>query len=203
MAENRSSRESETARLTRNGNGALLRWNKHGLGAPEHVGFAVHDRRSWEEHIRPYLLDERTYERRLDFASYRSLRGAKCSRQELFMTCGVVGPFDLDVPHVRPRKPAHRQWGSTASGCTKWRTYTLTVAIRLLEILFCPGRAARWALGLGGSGFQAPALFMSPAMYKALIYPAHKKLSRVCPQLRAAGQSLHCDGYVERVDPGV
>ena len=70
--------ETETVKLTRNGNGALLRWNKNGSGAPEHVGFAVHDRRSWEEHIRPHLLDERTYERRLDFAS---LPGTACQVQ--------------------------------------------------------------------------------------------------------------------------
>lgn len=54
---------------TRNGNRTLLRWNKNASGAPEHVGFAVHDRSSWEEHIRPHLLDESAYARRLDYGS--------------------------------------------------------------------------------------------------------------------------------------
>jgi uroporphyrinogen decarboxylase len=46
---------------------------KSGSGAPEHVDFTVKDRRGWEEHVRPYLLDERLYERRLNFSSYRAL----------------------------------------------------------------------------------------------------------------------------------
>ena len=71
--------ETESAKLIRDGNGALLRWNKNASGAPEHVDFVVKDRQGWEEHIRPYLLDERLYERRLKFSSYRDLR-AKCAR---------------------------------------------------------------------------------------------------------------------------
>ena len=89
--------ETESAKLIRDGNGALLRWLKSGSGAPEHVDFTVKDRRGWEEHIRPYLLDERIYERRLNFSSYREVR-AKCARDQRFMTCGVVGAFDRMSP---------------------------------------------------------------------------------------------------------
>ncbi|HUW11806.1 MAG TPA: hypothetical protein VM537_18920, partial [Anaerolineae bacterium] len=41
--------ETETARLIKDGNGALLRWLKHGSGAPEHVDFTVKERTDWEE----------------------------------------------------------------------------------------------------------------------------------------------------------
>ena len=199
MAENEIVEETETARLTRNGNGALLRWNKHGSGAPEHVGFAVHDRRSWEEHIRPYLLDERTYERRLDFASYRELR-AKCSRQELFMTCGVVGPFDQMSPmcgheNLLIGMGLDGEWVSEMAGLYA------TVAISLLEILFaCEGLPdGLWVWE--DLGFKLRP-FMSPAMYKALIYPAHKKLFEFAHSC-GLPVVLHCDGYVEALIPGL
>ena len=37
--------ETDSVKLVRDGNGALLRWIKNGSGAPEHVDFAVKDRR--------------------------------------------------------------------------------------------------------------------------------------------------------------
>ena len=171
-----------------------------GLGAPEHVGFAVHDRRSWEEHIRPYLLDERTYERRLDFASYREPARAKCSRQELFMTCGVVGPFDQMSPMC-----GHENlligMGLDGEWVHEMADLYATVAIRLLEILF-----AREGLPDGlwvweDLGFKLRP-FMSPAMYKALIYPAHKKLFESAHSC-GLPVALHCDGYVEALIPAL
>src|SRR5208282_5383683 len=66
--------ETETTKLVRDGNGALLRWHKNGSGAPEHVGFFVQDRQGWEERIRPHLLNERNFERRINFNAYRKLR---------------------------------------------------------------------------------------------------------------------------------
>ena len=38
--------ETESVKLVRDGNGALLRWIKNASGAPEHVDFAVKDRRA-------------------------------------------------------------------------------------------------------------------------------------------------------------
>ena len=40
--------ETDSVKLVRDGNGALLRWIKNGSGAPEHVDFSVRDRRGWE-----------------------------------------------------------------------------------------------------------------------------------------------------------
>ena len=81
--------ETDTVKLVRNGNGALLRWRKDGSGAPEHVDFLVKDRRAWQEHVRPRLIDTSVYPRRLDFDRYRQLR-AHCARGNLFLTAGVV-----------------------------------------------------------------------------------------------------------------
>ncbi len=191
--------ETETAKLIRDGNGATLRWIKTGSGAPEHVDFTVKDRRGWEEHIRPYLLDEQTYERRINFSHYRELR-AKCAREDRFMTCGVVGPFDQMSPmcgheHLLMGMALDAEW------VREMADLYATVAVRLLEILFdregLPDGLWVW----DDLGFKNRP-FMSPAMYRQMLYPAHKKIfdfahSRKLPVV------LHCDGYVEPLIPSL
>jgi uroporphyrinogen decarboxylase len=189
--------ETDSMKLVRDGNGAILRWNKKGSGAPEHVDFLVKDRQGWEERIRPFLLDERTYDRRIQFQAYRDLR-VKCARDNRFMTCGVVGPFDLMTPlcgheYLLMGMALDRDWV-----CRMADIYT-TITIHLLEILFhregLPDGLWVW----DDLGFKEKP-FMSPAMYREILFPAHKKLfdfahSRGLPVI------LHCDGYVEPLIP--
>jgi uroporphyrinogen decarboxylase len=191
--------ETESAKLLRDGNGALLRWIKSGSGAPEHVDFSVKDRKSWEANIRPYLLDESTYERRINFSSYRALR-AKCAKDERFMTCAVVGAFDLMSPmcgheHLLIGMAEDGEWVRTMADLYATQT------IRLLEILWeregLPDGLWVWDdLGFKGRPF------MSPAMYRAQIYPAHKKLFAFAHS-RGLPVVLHCDGYVEALIPSL
>jgi uroporphyrinogen decarboxylase len=191
--------ETETAKLIRDGNGALLRWIKGGSGAPEHVDFTVRDRRSWEANIRPHLLDERTYERRLNFSHYRELR-AKCARENRFMTCGIVGPFDQMSPMC-----GHEYLLMGMADDGEWvRTMAdlyATVGVHLLEILFeregLPDALWVWDdLGFKGRPF------MSPAMYRAQLYPAHKKIFDFAHS-HGLPVVLHCDGYVEALIPSL
>lgn len=191
--------ETESAKLLRDGNGALLRWIKEGSGAPEHVDFSVRDRKSWEAQIRPRLLDESTYERRINFASYRALR-AKCAQDERYMTCGVVGPFDLMSPmcghqHLLIGMAEDAEWVRTMADLY------VTVMVRLLETLFeregLPDGLWVWDdLGFKGRPF------MSPAMYRAQVFPAHKKLFDFAHS-RGLPAVLHCDGYVEALIPSL
>jgi uroporphyrinogen decarboxylase len=191
--------ETETVKLIRDGNGALLRWNKNASGAPEHVDFTVKDRRGWEEHIRPALLDERTYERRINFSHYRDLR-AKCARDSRFMSCGIVGPFDQMSPMCGHE---HLLMGMALDGewVRQMADLYATVGVHLLEILFeregLPDGLWVW----DDLGFKNRP-FMSPRMYRELLYPAHKKLfdfahSHQLPVI------LHCDGYVEALIPSL
>jgi uroporphyrinogen decarboxylase len=191
--------ESETVKLVRDGNGALLRWMKNGSGAPEHVDFTVRDRRSWEEAIRPRLLDERTYERRINFGSYRAVR-AKCAADQRFMTCGVVGAFDRMSPmcgheYLLMGMALDPDW------VREMADLYATVTVHLLEILFeregLPDGLWVW----DDLGFKHRP-FMSPAMYRALIYPAHKKLFDFAHG-RGLPVVLHCDGYVEALVPSL
>jgi len=191
--------ETESVKLVRDGNGALLRWLKDGSGAPEHVDFAVKDRRSWEEHIRPYLLDERSYEQRLNFDSYRAVR-SKCARDQRFMTCGVVGAFDRMSPvcgheHLLAGMALDPEW------VTEMADLYATLTVHLLEILFeregLPDGLWVW----DDLGFKHRP-FMSPAMYRQMLYPAHKKLFDFAHG-RGLPVVLHCDGYVEALVPSL
>jgi uroporphyrinogen decarboxylase len=189
--------ENETSRLSKDGNGALLRWLKHGSGAPEHVDFTVKDRQGWEEQILPRLLDERSYDRRIDFDRYRELR-SKCARDGLFMTCGAVAAFDLMSPmcgheNLLVGMALDAEWVSRMA-----MTYT-DVTIRLLEKLFeregLPDGMWVW----DDLGFKAKP-FMSPAMYRELIFPAHKRLFDFA-HARGLPVIMHCDGFVEALIP--
>ncbi|MCW5858521.1 MAG: hypothetical protein KIS63_09550 [Caldilineales bacterium] len=191
--------ETETVKLVRDGNGALLRWHRHGSGAPEHVDFAVKERRDWEEHIRPRLLDESTYERRINFDSYRAL-AAKCARDQRFMTCGVVGPFDQMSPMCGHE---HLLVGMALDGdwvCEMADLYA-TVLVHLLEILFeregLPDGLWVWDdLGFRGRPF------MSPAMYRAQLFPAHKKIFDFAHSC-GLPVVLHSDGMIEALAPSL
>lgn len=191
--------ETETARLLKDGNGALLRWIKGSSGAPEHVSFAVRNRREWEAIVRPQLLDEGTYERRINFSSYREVR-AKCARDERFMTCGVVGPFDQMSPMCGHE---YLLMGMAEDGewVRQMADLYMTVQIRLLAILFeregLPDGLWVWDdLGFKGRPF------MSPAMYRAQLFPAHKKLFDFAHSC-GLPVVLHCDGHVEALIPSL
>jgi uroporphyrinogen decarboxylase len=189
--------ETETARLVRDGNGALLRWFKGRSGAPEHVDFLVKDLRGWEEHIRPRLLDAAAYERRIEFARYRDLR-AECARQNVFLTSGVVAAFDLMTAvcgheHLLVGMAADPGWVREMAD-----VYT-SVTIDLLEILFEREGPPDGLWVWDDLGFKHRP-FMSPGMYREILFPAHKRLFDFA-RGRKLPVILHCDGFVEPLVP--
>ena len=189
--------ETDTVRLIRDGNGALLRWRKDGSGAPEHVDFCVKDRRSWEEHVRPFLVDTGSYERRIDFARYHAVR-TKCDRSSTFLCAGVVGLFDLMSPMC-----GHEQllvgMACDADWIRDMGDVYATATIAMLEILFdregLPDGLWVW----DDLGFKHRP-FMSPPMYRELVFPAHKRVFDFAHR-RGLPVVLHCDGMVESLIP--
>jgi uroporphyrinogen decarboxylase len=191
--------ETETTKVVRDGNGALLRWIKNGAGAPEHVGFGVAERQDWEEEILPRLLDEKTYEKRINFGAYRETR-QKCSRDQRFMTCGVLGAFDTISPmcgheNLLIGMAADPDWVRRMAGLYGELT------VRLLETLFAREGLPDGLWVWDDLGYKHTP-FMSTAMYRELIMPAHKKLfafvhSHKLPVV------LHCDGFVEALIPSL
>lgn len=196
-AQNEVVEQTEVAKLVRDGNGALLRWKTNGSSTPEHVDFLVKDRRGWEEHILPFLRETGTDQRRIDFARYRETR-AKCEREGVFLCAGVVALFDLLAPmcgheHLLMGMATDPDW--IREMCEVY----VTTTIQLLEVLFeregLPDGMWFW----DDLGFkQRP--FMSPAMYRELLMPGHKRLfdfahSKGLPVI------LHTDGLIESLIP--
>jgi uroporphyrinogen decarboxylase len=189
--------ETETTKLVRDGNGALVRWRKDRSGAGEHVDFLVTDRASWEEHVQPGLADKNLYERRINFQLYRDVR-TQCARDNRFLTCGVVGAFDQMTPvcghqHLLAGMALDPDW------IRRMCDLYVTVTIDLLEILFqregLPDGMWVW----DDLGFKNRP-FLSPAMYKELIFPGHKRLFDFV-HARGLPVILHADGLVESLVP--
>jgi len=189
--------ETDIAKLIRDGNGAVMRWRKDGSGAPEHVDFLVKDRKGWEAHVRPYLIDSQTYEQRIDFQRYRETR-AKCEREGVFFCAGAVAVFDLMSPmcgheNLLIGMAADPDWVRDMSG-----VYA-SITVDLLEMLFdregLPDGMWFW----DDLGFKHGP-FMSPAMYRELIFSSHRRLFEFAHS-HGLPVILHTDGMVESLIP--
>ena len=191
--------EDDKTKLVRNGNGALLRWWKDKAGTPEHVDFLVKDRAGWEQHLRPLLIDESQYRRRIAFEPYRKLRD-RCRRDNLYFCWGGINVFELMHPacgheHMLVGMALDPDW--IRDMCEVYSSLTL----RLQEILFAEEGPPDGIWFFEDMGFKGKP-FMSPKMYRDLVWPAHKRTfeyahSLGCPVI------VHSCGYVKPLVPGL
>jgi uroporphyrinogen decarboxylase len=191
--------ESETTKLVRNGNGTVLRWGKDRGSAPEHVDFLVKDRKSWEQQIRPHLVDKNSYLRRLALEKYRTIR-ADCARKNVFLSTAVLGAFDAmnalcGHECVLSGMAMDPDW--IRDMCDVYATIT----IDMLEIAYAHEGLPDGLWVWDDLGFkQRP--FMSPAMYREIVFPAHQRLFRFAHS-QGLPVVLHCDGLVESLIPSL
>jgi uroporphyrinogen decarboxylase len=196
-AENKIVEETDTVKLIRDGNGALLRWRKDGSGAPEHVDFLVKSRTGWEEHIRSHLLNANDHARRIDFEHYREMR-ADCSRKNVFFSAGVVAAFDTmnelcGHENILVGMAMDPDW--VRDMCDVYTTLT----IELLETAFAQEGLPDGLWVWDDMGFKHRP-FMSLSMYREMIYPSHKRLYEFA---HSHGLSVihHTDGLIESLIP--
>jgi len=191
--------ETEDLKLIRNGNGALLRWHKKHSGAPEHVDFMVKDRSGWQESIREHLLNSADYVRRIDFDLYRRMK-QKCQNESLFLTVATNSVFECMHPVC-----GHENLLMGMALDPEWVRDMCDVYVRviidLLEILFEKEGQPDGMWFWEDMGFKEKP-FMSPAMYRDLLFPAHRRLfdwahSRRMPVI------VHSCGFVEPLVPGL
>jgi uroporphyrinogen decarboxylase len=191
--------EDEETKLVRNGNGALLRWWKHRDGTPEHVDFLVKDRASWEQHARPHLVNPDNDHRRVPLQAYRDAR-AKCDREQLFLCWHGVNVFECIHPvcgheYMLMGMALDPDW--VRDMCDVFAELT----VRCLEILFDEAGEPDGVWFYEDMGFkQKP--FMSPRMYKEIVWPAHKRTFDFAKS-RGLPVILHSCGYVEPLVPGL
>jgi len=188
--------ENEETKLVRNGNGALLRLWKHKSGTPEHVDFMVKDRSGWEQHIKPFLKPER---RRLDFDVYRKVKKAAAERNNFFCWSGI-NVFEQMHPmcgheHMLVGMALDPDWVMDMT-----RTYS-DLTIGMWEMLFAEEGLPDGIFFYEDMGFKEKP-FMSPAMYRELILPAHKRTIDWAHQ-RGLKVIMHSCGFVEPLVPGM
>ncbi len=186
--------EDEETKLVRNGSGALLRYWKNKSGTPEHVDFLVKDRAGWEQHIKPLLKPDR---RRVDFECYRREKKLAAERQEFFFW-GGINVFEQMCPMC-----GHEYMLMGMALDPDWvRDMTKTYAdltIAMWEMLFAEEGLPDGIFFYEDMGFKEKP-FMSPAMYRELIMPAHK---RTCAWAHSKGLRviMHSCGFVEPLVP--
>ncbi|KKM01379.1 hypothetical protein LCGC14_1795020 [marine sediment metagenome] len=191
--------ETDETKLVRNGNGAVLRWWKNKAGTPEHVDFAVKDRSGWEEQIRPRLTDPDLYRARIDFEGYRELKKT-CDERQLYFAWSGVNSFECIHPvcgheYMLMGMITDPEWVLDMS-MTFGR---LNVA--LMEILFAEEGLPDGIWYFEDMGFKAKP-FMSPAMYRQMIWPAHK-LTFDYAHSCGLPVIVHSCGFVEELLPGL
>lgn len=188
--------ETEETVLTRNGNGALLRTHKLHASTPEHVDFLVKDCRGWEEHIKPLLKPER---RRINFEAYRQTKAHAHEHGRFFAWSGVnVFEIIKDVcghEHMLIGMALDPDWVKDMA-----HTYAeLTIALQ--EILFAEEGLPDGIWYYEDMGFKGRP-FMSPAMYKEIIWPAHVRTFGYAHSL-GLPVIVHSCGMVEKLVPGL
>ena len=189
--------ETEETILKRDGNGASLRWHKLHESTPEHVGFTVKDRGGWEEHIKPHLLD--IDRRRIPFEKYRREK-AFCEEKQRYFCWHGMAPFEQMHPvcgheYLLMGMVLDPDWVKEMA-----MTYA-EFTIRHLEVLFREEGLPEATWFSEDLGFKGKP-FMSPQMYKEIMFPSHKKLfdyvhSKGCKVI------VHSCGFVEPLIPGL
>ena len=189
--------ETEETKLVRNGNGAYLRYWKNKAGTPEHVDFEVTDRAGWEEKIKPLLLDRSRLAERLSLNHYRYIHDY-CRKNDLFFFWTGINVFEFMHPICGHE---HMLMGMALD--PDWITDMCTVFTDLMHDMFKVyftevGRPdAIWYYE--DMGFKEKP-FMSPAMYRELIFPAHKRTCDFAHE-NDLPVIMHSCGFVEPLLP--
>ena len=189
--------ETDETKLTRDGNGALLRHWKEKAGTPEHVDFLVKDRASWQEHVRPHLLDETKYRQRIAFDEYRRVK-QQCAKENLFFCWSGINVFECMHPVC-----GHEYMLMGMALDPDWikdmcQVYS-DLIINLMEIVFAEQGKPDGIWFYEDLGFKERP-FMSPRMYKELLFPAHKKTFDYA-HLLGLPVIVHSCGFVEPLVP--
>ncbi len=155
--------------LQRDGNDAILRWWKHKMGTPEHVGYGIDSPEAWAK-VKPLLTARRERIRWHQFGPlYRRTR----ARGRFLCYC-TVEPFEMvkDVlgHEIMLRAMLKRpEWIHDI-----FDTYT-RVAIEMFEMFTAEGYTCDGAFVYGDMAYKTGP-FMSPRHFREFLCPYHKRL---------------------------
>lgn len=193
----RTVEETEETIVKINGNGAKLRYWKNKTGTPEHIDYAVKDRRTWEENAKPFL--KKFDRRRIDFDVYKTSREKALIENRAFSWSGLA-PFEQIQ-----RLCGHEYMLMGMALDPEWvKDMVMTYAgltVMHLDELFSETGVPDFCWFYEDMGFKEKP-FISPEMYEAIMLPGHKRLfdfahSKGCKVM------VHSCGYVEPLIPGL
>ncbi|MDP6700595.1 MAG: uroporphyrinogen decarboxylase family protein [Candidatus Latescibacteria bacterium] len=183
--------------LRLDGNGAKLRRHKLHSTTPEHVDFTVKEQRGWEESIKPHLLE--VDRRRIPFETYREERRKATEEERHFCWAGLA-PFEQMHPmcgheYMLLGMAADPQW--VVDMVATYAEFT----IMHLEVLFAAEGLPDSIWFYEDMGFKKKP-FMSPAMYRDIMQPGHRRLFGYA---HALGRMVivHSCGFVEPLVEGL
>ncbi len=186
--------ETEETMLIRDGNGALLRRHKLHDTTPEHVDFSIKDRESWEK-VKHKLVE--VDERRINFEAYRKAKKYAAEHDKFFFWAGV-NVFEQMHPIC-----GHEYMLMGMALDPEWvedmvKVYS-DMTLNLQEILFAKEGYPDGIWYYEDMGFKNRP-FMSPDMYKELIFPAHKRTIDYA-HANKLPVVMHSCGFVEPLLP--
>ena len=188
--------EDEDTITVKDQNYAILRRHKKHDTTPEHVDFTVKSRDKWEELIKPNIYAD---EKRINFENYRNAkRYAQANNLYLFLS--GVNVFELMHPVC-----GHENMLMGMIDDPEWITDMVTTysnaIVGMQQMLFEREGYPDGIWYYEDMGFKG-APFMSPAMYKEFIFPAHK-LTCDYAHSKKLPVMVHSCGFVEPLLPGM
>jgi len=187
--------ETESTRLVKDGNGAILRRHKLHDTTPEHVDFTVKEKKDWDA-IRHLITAD---PRRINFEAYRKAKRQAAENNQFFMWSGV-NVFELMHPvcgheHMLVGMALEPEWIEDMVDIYS------RVTVELQEILFAAEGKPDGIWYYEDMGFkQKP--FFSLNMYRELIQPGHKRTIDYAKSLNLP-VIMHSCGFVEPLLPGM
>ena len=186
--------EDEDTITTLNGNGATMRRHKKHASTPEHLNYAIKDRADWLEKAKPFLTPSRN---RVQADAYVQARD-RARQQQRFFCWGGVNVFEAIHPIA-----GHENMLIGMALDPEWvkdmaNTYA-DLLIGLYEELFAAGGKPDGIWFFEDMGFRGRP-FMSPTMYREIIYPAHRKTIDFA-HAQGLPVIMHSCGFVEPLLP--
>ena len=176
------------------GNGATLRQHKKHASTPEHLGYAIANQADWLEKAKRFLTPTPD---RINFDHYRALKQA-CEKAGRFFCWGGVNVFESMHPvagheNMLVGMALEPDWVLDMSN-----TYA-DLLVNLMEELFAREGKPDGLYFFDDMGFKNRP-FMSPAMYRELVMPGHRKTIDYAHSI-GLPVIMHSCGFVEPLLP--
>jgi len=185
--------ECEDTITIKDGNGAILKKHKHHDTTPEHIGFTIASREDWEKVKHMLTADPR----RINFEQYRKAKDEAEKDGRYFALSGVL-PFECIHPVC-----GHEEMLVGMLTDPEWildmaETY-INLIMDLQKILFEQEGLPDGLFFYEDMGFKERP-FMSPELYRNLIFPSHKIMFDYAHNL-GLKVIVHSCGFVEPLLP--